>query len=106
MNFNEAYAALQTKVLEGQENALPIISTTRLYEVQQFCSLTAHVWDGYWMLAHERAWERVPPDVREIVTRDSARPGPTRLAAVAKLSKSLRQNLRPRVSGSSTLTGS
>ena len=47
MNFNEVYAALQTKVVEGQENALPIISTTRLYEVQQFCSLTAHVWDGY-----------------------------------------------------------
>jgi TRAP-type C4-dicarboxylate transport system substrate-binding protein len=93
MNFNEVYAALQTKVVEGQENALPIISTTRLYEVQQFCSLTAHVWDGYWMLAHERAWERLPPDVREIVTREFDRSGADQRADVAKLSQSLRQDL-------------
>ncbi|MDT8333535.1 TRAP transporter substrate-binding protein, partial [Roseomonas gilardii] len=48
INFNEVYTALQTKVVEGQENPLAIIATTRLYEVQKTCSLTGHVWDGYW----------------------------------------------------------
>jgi len=32
--FNELYSALQTKVVEGQENPLAIIATARLYEVQ------------------------------------------------------------------------
>jgi len=32
INFNELYSALQTKVVEGQENPLPIIATTRLYD--------------------------------------------------------------------------
>ena len=55
INFNELYSALQTKVVEGQENPLPIIATTRLYEVQKYCSLTGHVWDGYWILGNKRA---------------------------------------------------
>src|SRR5690348_8703583 len=49
INFNEVYSALQTKVVDGEENPLPIIATARLYEVQKSCSLTSHVWDGYWI---------------------------------------------------------
>src|SRR3954449_13574090 len=68
INFNELYSALQTKVVEGQENPLPIIATTKLYEVQKYCSLTGHVWDGYWILANRRAWQGLPEDLRAIVT--------------------------------------
>ena len=46
INFNELYSALQTKLVEGQENPLDIISTARQYEVQKFCSLTNNVWDA------------------------------------------------------------
>ena len=70
INFNELYSALQTKVVEGQENPLPIIATARLYEVQKSCSLTGHVWDGYWILGNKRAFEKLPQDVRAIVTRE------------------------------------
>jgi tripartite ATP-independent transporter DctP family solute receptor len=56
INFSEVYSALQTKVVEGQENPLAIISTAKLYEVQKFCSLTNHMWDGFWFLANRRAW--------------------------------------------------
>jgi TRAP-type C4-dicarboxylate transport system substrate-binding protein len=45
------------------------------------------------MLAHERAWERLPPDVREIVTREFDRSGADQRADLAKLSQSLRQDL-------------
>jgi len=57
INFNEVYSALQTKVVDGQENPLAIISTAKLYEVQKYCSLTNHMWDGFWFLANRRAWE-------------------------------------------------
>src|ERR1700751_2924539 len=47
INFSEVYSALQTRVVEGQENPLAIISTAKLYEVQKYCSLTNHMWDGF-----------------------------------------------------------
>jgi tripartite ATP-independent transporter DctP family solute receptor len=70
INFNEVYSALQTKIVEGQENPLALISTAKLYEVQRYCSLTNHMWDGFWFLANRRAWERLPEDVRAIVAKN------------------------------------
>ena len=93
INFNELYSALQTKVVEAQENPLPIIATTRLYEVQKYCSMTGHVWDGYWILANRRAWERLPEDLRAIVTRELDKSGVDQRADIAKLSTSLRNDL-------------
>jgi len=55
INFNELYSALQTKIVEGQENPLPIIASAKLYEVQKYCSLTSHVWDPYFILANRRS---------------------------------------------------
>lgn len=69
INFNEVYSALQTKIVEGQENPLALIATTKLYEVQKYCSLTNHMWDGFWFLANRRAWEALPADVQTIVAR-------------------------------------
>jgi TRAP-type C4-dicarboxylate transport system substrate-binding protein len=93
INFNELYTALQTKIVEGQENPLAIISTTRLYEVQKYCSLTGHVWDGYWVLGNRRAWNSLPEDLRGIMTRELDRSAMDQRADVAKLSVSLRQDL-------------
>ena len=93
INFNELYSSLQTKVVEGQENPLPIIATTRLYEVQKSCSMTGHVWDGYWILGNKRAWQKLPEDLRAIVTREFDRSGQDQRADVAKLSDSLRTTL-------------
>ena len=70
INFSEVYSALQTKIVEGQENPLAIISTAKLYEVQKYCSMTNHMWDGFWFLANRRAWEKMPADVRAIVAKN------------------------------------
>lgn len=93
INFNELYSALQTKVVEGQENPLPIIATTRLYEVQKFCGMTGHVWDGYWILANRRAWSRLPDDVRAAAEREFNQSGADERADIARLSISLRKDL-------------
>jgi len=47
INFAEVYSALQTKIVDGQENPLAVISTAKLYEVQKYCSMTNHMWDGF-----------------------------------------------------------
>ena len=94
INFNELYSALQTGVVEGQENPLPIIATAKLYEVQKYISLTSHVWDGYWILGNVAAWNKLPPDLRAIVQREFTRAGMDQRADIAKLSLSLRDDLK------------
>ncbi len=93
INFSEVYSALQTKIVEGQENPLAIISTAKLYEVQKFCSLTNHMWDGFWFLANRRAWEKVPEDVRTIVAKNINAAGVREREDVAKVNAGLRQEL-------------
>jgi len=93
INFSEVYSALQTKVVEGQENPLVIISTAKLYEVQKFCSLTNHMWDGFWFLANRRAWEAVPQDVRTIVAKHINAAAVNERDDVAKLNASLKEDL-------------
>lgn len=66
ISFNEVYSALQTHVVSAQENPLAIIDTAKLYEVQKFCSLTNHMWDGFWFLANPAAFGALPENVRKI----------------------------------------
>jgi tripartite ATP-independent transporter DctP family solute receptor len=93
INFNEVYSALQTKIVDGQENPLAIISTAKLYEVQKYCSLTNHMWDGFWFLANQRAWQSLPDDVRAIVAKHINAAGLKERDDVAKLNANLRQDL-------------
>jgi tripartite ATP-independent transporter DctP family solute receptor len=94
INFNEVYTALQTKVVEGQENPLAIIATARLYEVQKSCSLTGHVWDGYWVLANKRIFQKLPEDIQQIISRELDRSALDQRADIAKLSTNLIANLK------------
>ena len=93
INFNEVYTSLQTKVVEGQENPLPIIATAKLYEVQKYCSLTSHVWDAYWILCNRAAFTRLPADLQAIVTREFNASADDERADIAALSQSLRADL-------------
>jgi tripartite ATP-independent transporter DctP family solute receptor len=93
INFAEVYTALQTKAVDGQENPLAIISTAKLYEVQKFCSMTNHMWDGFWFLANRRAWERLPEDLRAIVARNLNAAAVAERDDVAKLNATLKQQL-------------
>ena len=70
INFSEVYSALQTKVAEGQENPLSIIFFAKLYEVQKYLSETNHMWDGFWFLANAKAWNGLPADVGDVISRN------------------------------------
>jgi len=93
INFNEVYSALQTKVVEGQENPLSLIQIAKLYEVQKYCSLTGHMWDGFWMLANKGAWEALPKDLQEIVQRNWNAAALAERADVGKLNASVQGDL-------------
>jgi len=70
ININEVYSALQTKIVEGQENPLSLINLFKFYEVQKYVSFTNHMWDGFWTLANAKAWADLPKDLQEIVARN------------------------------------
>jgi TRAP-type C4-dicarboxylate transport system substrate-binding protein len=42
----------------------------KMFEVQKYCSETNHMWDGFWVLANRRTWDRIPERLREIVERN------------------------------------
>ena len=93
INFNELYTALQTRIADGQENALTLIETARLYEVQKYCALTNHMWAGYWALANQDAWNRLPKDIREVVERNVNNAASLERDDVEKLNSSLQPKL-------------
>jgi tripartite ATP-independent transporter DctP family solute receptor len=94
INFAEVYTALQTKIVDGQENPLAIISTAKLNEVQKYCSVTNHMWDGFWFLANKKAFERLPADLREIVMANVNAAGMLQREDVKKLNDSLMADLK------------
>lgn len=94
ISFAETYSALQTKVTDGQENPLALISAAKLYEVQKYCSLTSHMWDGYWFLANRRAWGKLPQDIRDIVAKTINEAGMAERGDTQALNASLQGDLQ------------
>jgi tripartite ATP-independent transporter DctP family solute receptor len=70
LNLSEVYSALQTGVVDGQENPLVLIDTLKFYEVQKHCSLTGHVWAGFHISWNIAAWQKLGPELQEIVHRE------------------------------------
>src|SRR5581483_5576710 len=69
INFSEVYSALQTGIVDGQENPLVLIDTAKLYEVQKYCSLTNHVLSGFHTGFNIAAWKKLPADLQELAHR-------------------------------------
>jgi len=94
INFSEVYSALQTKIAEGQENPLSLIEIAKLYEVQKYCSLTSHMWDGFWMLANARSFNRLPKDIQTVVARELNASALDERADIAKLNDTVSADLK------------
>jgi tripartite ATP-independent transporter DctP family solute receptor len=71
MPFPELYTALETKAVDGQENALATIDTAKFNEVQKYLSTTRHVYDPLVVLFSKKTWDQLSNDERKIVL-DSA----------------------------------
>jgi tripartite ATP-independent transporter DctP family solute receptor len=67
INFAELYVALQQGVVDGQENPLANIHSSKLHEVNRFISLTGHQWQCNPVLASRIAWGRLKPEDRTLV---------------------------------------
>ncbi len=93
INFNEVYSALQTGIVDGQENPLVLIDTAKLFEVQKYCSLTNHVWAGFHTSFNVAAWKKLPPDLQELCHRNFSEVALKERDAFVVMTKSEQQNL-------------
>jgi tripartite ATP-independent transporter DctP family solute receptor len=67
MKFSELFTALQTGVMDGQENPFTQIYSAKLQEVQKYLSLSGHVYTPAYLTVGKTKWESLPPDVRKIL---------------------------------------
>jgi tripartite ATP-independent transporter DctP family solute receptor len=67
MSFSEVFTALQTGVMDGQENPLTQIYSAKFQEVQDYLSMTGHVYTPAYVLVGQNRWNSLPEDVRQIL---------------------------------------
>ncbi|WP_085919642.1 TRAP transporter substrate-binding protein [Halomonas sp. CSM-2] len=67
MNFSELYIALQQGVVDGQENPLMNIYSSKLYEVQDYISMTGHKYESTPLLMSKMIWDSLSADHQEAI---------------------------------------
>ncbi len=67
IDFGQLYAALQTHLVDGQENPLALIQSAKLYEVQKYVTLSNHIWDGHYIFANAHRWSSLPENTQQII---------------------------------------
>ena len=69
MAFSDVYQALQTGVVDGQENTPSNMYTQKMHEVQKYTTLTNHGYIGYVVIVNKKFWEGLPAEIREQLSR-------------------------------------
>jgi TRAP-type transport system periplasmic protein len=67
MKFSELFTALQTGVMDGEENPLTQIYSAKLQEVQKYLSLSGHVYTPAYLTVGTKHWETLPADIRKVL---------------------------------------
>jgi TRAP-type transport system periplasmic protein len=72
MAFQEVFAALETKAIDGQENPFVTIDTSKMYEVQKFLSITNHAYTPFMILYSKALFDRLSADEQKALLDCSA----------------------------------
>lgn len=67
MSFSEVFTALQTGVIDGQENPYAQIAPAKFGEVQKYLSITGHVYTPAYVLVSKSGFADLPQDVQDIL---------------------------------------
>jgi len=66
MPWAEVYGALQQKVVDGQENPVPVILNSKLYEVQKYLAMTQHVYSPAPIIISLKKWQSLSKEDQEL----------------------------------------
>ncbi|MCL5425427.1 MAG: TRAP transporter substrate-binding protein [Gammaproteobacteria bacterium] len=75
MNFSELYIALEQGVVDGQENPLMNIYSSKLHEVQDYISLTSHKYESTPLLMSKMVWDSLSPEHQDVVQQAAIEAG-------------------------------
>ena len=75
ISYGEVYLALQSGVVDGQENPLANIYTAKFYEVQKFLTFTNHKYEVTALIMSTTAWGRLSEDNRKLVKQAAMEAG-------------------------------
>jgi len=67
MAFSEVFTALQTGTIDGQENPYAQIYSAKFHEVQEYLSITGHVYTPAYVTVGAKKWAALPDDVRTVL---------------------------------------
>lgn len=73
--YPEVYMALATKTVDGQDNPVGTVWAAKFYQVQKHIALTRHIYATIAFAASPKAWDRLTPEQRAIVTEEGRRAG-------------------------------
>lgn len=85
MKFSELFTALQTGVMDGQENPYTQIVSAKLHEVQKYISLSGHVYAPAYLVAGSRKWATLPEDIRKVLEQTAREVQPVVYAATDRM---------------------
>ena len=95
MPLAEVYSALQSGVMDGQENPFPQIASAKFQEVQKFLSLSGHVYTPAYLVVGEDVWKNLPQDVQATLTKIAGEIGDFARSEGERLDKELMAKLVP-----------
>jgi tripartite ATP-independent transporter DctP family solute receptor len=70
--FSELFTALETKTVDGQENPVNTIQSSKFYEVQKYLSLTKHVYSPWIVLVSKKWWDGLSADEKKAIQESAA----------------------------------
>ena len=73
--FPELYLALSQKVVDGEENPIPVIYFNKIYEVQKHLALTRHIYNNMIHTIGVNSWKKLTPDQQAIFREESKNSG-------------------------------
>lgn len=68
MTFGEVYGALESGAIDGQDNPLAVIKSAKFAEVQDYLSITRHIYTGMPFLMSGKTWDSLSADEQKIIT--------------------------------------
>ena len=77
ISWNELYTALQTGVVDGQENAIPAIIAGSLYEVQKYMVMDGHVYTQLHIMVNDDWFNGLPAEYQKIILQGGEKAGNT-----------------------------
>jgi len=95
MPFAEVYSALQSGVMDAQENPFPQIHSAKFQEVQKFLSLTGHVYTPAYLIVNEDFWQKLPKDVQQTIAKIAWATGDFARSEGERLDRELQEKLAP-----------